>query len=102
MRIRETVHPEVSASIREILVITTPRHLANEGPATWFAPAQEAVRLAGIDTGRIRPCTTEQYPTPARRLPYSVLGSERREALGLAPPPDWRMSLPAVVARLTA
>jgi dTDP-4-dehydrorhamnose reductase len=75
-------------------------HLTNSGETTWFLLARAAVALAGLDPGRIFPCTTAEYPTPARRPAYSVLGSERREALGLPPLPPWEDSLPAVVEGL--
>jgi dTDP-4-dehydrorhamnose reductase len=75
-------------------------HLTNSGPTTWHEFASEAVRLGGIDPGRIKPCTTADYPTPARRPAYSVLGSERRGPLGLGDLPHWRDSLPAVVEGL--
>ena len=69
-------------------------HLTNEGETTWFQLAREAVAEAGLDPELIQPCTTADYPTPAARPAYSVLGSERdRPAL-----PHWRESLSEVVA----
>jgi len=76
-------------------------HLTNGGITTWYEFAREAVSLAGIDPDRIVPCSTDEYPTPARRPAYSVLGSERRAALGIKELPAWRESLPAVVEGLT-
>lgn len=68
-------------------------HLTNEGETTWFELARTAVAEAGLDPELIQPCTTAEYPTPARRPAYSVLGSERdRPEL-----PHWRDSLPALV-----
>jgi dTDP-4-dehydrorhamnose reductase len=75
-------------------------HLVNEGATTWFELARAAVAEAGLDPARIAPCSTADYPTPARRPAYSVLGSERLEPLGLDPLPGWRDSLPGVVASL--
>lgn len=75
-------------------------HLTNAGETTWFRFARAAAALAGLDPGRIVPCTTADYPTPARRPAYSVLGSERRGPLGLAELPPWESSLPAVVEGL--
>lgn len=72
-------------------------HLTNSGATTWLELARTAVDMAGRDPSRIEPCTTADYPTPARRPRYSVLGSERREQLGIEPLPDWRVSLVAVV-----
>ena len=77
-------------------------HLANTGETTWFRFARAAVALAGLDPGRIVPCTTADYPTPARRPAYSVLGSERRRPLGLPDLPHWEESLPAVVEGVAA
>jgi dTDP-4-dehydrorhamnose reductase len=77
-------------------------HLTNSGVTTWYGFAREAVALAGIDPDRIEPCTTDEYPTAAHRPAYSVLGSERRGALGIEDLPAWQESLPAVVEELTS
>jgi dTDP-4-dehydrorhamnose reductase len=77
-------------------------HLTNSGVTTWYEFARAAVSLAGIDPGRIVPCSTDEYPTPARRPAFSVLGSERRTALGIKELPPWRESLAAVVEELTS
>jgi len=75
-------------------------HLTNSGETTWFDFARAVVALAGLDPRRVVPCATADYPTPARRPGYSVLGSERRPSLGLAELPSWQESLPAVVEGL--
>jgi dTDP-4-dehydrorhamnose reductase len=75
-------------------------HLANGGETTWYDLARAAIELAGMDAGLVSACTTDEYPTPARRPRYSVLGSERREGLGVPPLPRWKDSLPAVVSGL--
>ena len=75
-------------------------HVTNSGETTWFRFARAAVAQAGLDPGRIVPCTTADYPTPARRPAYSVLGSERRGPLGLPDVPPWEESLRAVVKGL--
>jgi dTDP-4-dehydrorhamnose reductase len=77
-------------------------HLTNTGATTWFELAREAVMLAGLDPKQVTPIETSDYPTPARRPAYSVLGSERLEDLGIHPLPSWRQSLPAVVEGLVA
>ena len=74
-------------------------HLTNAGETTWHGLAEAAISGAGLDA-TVEPITTDEYPTPARRPAYSVLGSERREDLGIAPLPDWRETLPQVVAGL--
>lgn len=47
-------------------------HCTGAGECTWYEFAREIARLAGVK-GEIRPCTTEEYPTPAKRPAYSVL-----------------------------
>jgi dTDP-4-dehydrorhamnose reductase len=70
-------------------------HLANQGEATWFQLARAAVACAGLDASVVQPCTTADFPTPARRPAYSVLESERPDVPVL---PSWESSLPDVVA----
>jgi dTDP-4-dehydrorhamnose reductase len=72
-------------------------HLTNGGDTTWFDLARNVVRLAGLDPMKIQPCSTGEYPTPARRPRNSVLESERIAGLGIAPLPDHRASLPDVI-----
>src|SRR5690606_41448979 len=51
---------------------------------------------------RVRPITTADYPTPARRPAYSHLDTARlRTDFGIDPP-HWRAGLQQVVARLAA
>ena len=75
-------------------------HLTNQGPTTWYRLAARAVEIAGLDVSKLAPCTTDEYPLPAPRPAYSVLGSERRSQLGLDPLPNWEESLPALVSEL--
>ena len=75
-------------------------HPTNTGVTTWYQLARAAVALAGMDADRITPCSTAEYPTPAQRPSYSVLGSERRADLGITELPPWQESLPAVVEGL--
>ena len=65
-------------------------HATNEGVCTWFEFAGEVARLCGHDPGRIRPCGSDAYPTPARRPACSVLRSTRLEELGCPARPHWR------------
>jgi dTDP-4-dehydrorhamnose reductase len=75
-------------------------HLTDAGECTWFEFATE-IGLQLALPGRVVPCTTADFPTPARRPAYSVLdlsGSERR----LGPLSDWRVNLEQVTAQLKA
>lgn len=76
-------------------------HVTNSGSASWFDLAVAAAGLAGIDPARISRCSTDEFPTRARRPANSVMASERFQALGLERLPHWRASLPKVVKRFT-
>ena len=47
-------------------------HCTGSGICSWYDFAKEIVTLAGIDC-TVAPCTTDEYPTPARRPAYSAL-----------------------------
>ncbi len=62
-------------------------HLACAGRASWCELASEAVAAAGLHCD-VRPITTDQYPTKARRPAYSVLDlSKFTAATGIKPRP---------------
>lgn len=96
---RPTVAADLAAGLVELLG-TRPTgllHLANRGATTWWSLARAVAEMAGHDPERVRGCSTAEYPTPARRPAWSVLGSRRRDDLGVSPLPHWRQSLPRVV-----
>jgi dTDP-4-dehydrorhamnose reductase len=64
-------------------------HLAAAGSCSWFEFAREIFARSGSDT-RVEPCTTDEFPRPAPRPAYSVLGSERGDRL-----PTWQEGLEA-------
>ncbi len=80
-------------------------HWTDAGVASWYDFAcaiQEEALALGI-LGRqavIRPLRTEDYPTPARRPPYSVLDKTCLwEKLGVVAP-HWRFNLKKMLAEL--
>lgn len=77
-------------------------HLTNADVVTWYDLAQEALAIAGRDMDAIEPCSTADYPTPARRPTNSVLESERLSELGIGPLPSFRIGLPGLIADLDA
>jgi dTDP-4-dehydrorhamnose reductase len=64
-------------------------HLAASGSCSWFEFAREIFARAGSDT-QAEPTTTADFPRPAPRPAYSVLGSERGNRL-----PTWQEGLDA-------
>ena len=47
-------------------------HCTGNGECTWYEFAAEIARLAGYE-GVMRPCTSEEFPTPTKRPAYSSL-----------------------------
>ncbi len=74
-------------------------HIAGAGSCTWNELALELFERARIEC-RVRPTTTAQFPRPARRPAYSVLGTERAQPLRL---PSWQQGVADYLAtRVTA
>ena len=55
-------------------------HIAGGGACSWQEFAREIFARCFVDC-TVEPITTEEYPLPARRPAWSVLGSERGHAL---------------------
>ncbi|MFO0633933.1 MAG: SDR family oxidoreductase [Nannocystaceae bacterium] len=73
-------------------------HVTDGEQCTWFEFAS-AIAAAVAPQCRVDPCTTAEFPRPARRPGYSVLDLARTEAaIGAMPP--WRDNLADVLARL--
>lgn len=73
-------------------------HVTDGGQCTWHEFACEVVRQTNPRC-RVEPCTTAEFPRPAKRPAYSVLDLARVEAI-LGPMPDWKRNLADVLARL--
>jgi dTDP-4-dehydrorhamnose reductase len=69
-------------------------HIAGGGECSWFEFAVEIFQQAGVEC-RTLSCSTEEFPLPARRPAYAVLGTEREYALYL---PDWHDGLRSYLA----
>lgn len=66
-------------------------HVTDGGECSWFEFAQAIVNGLGRSCVVV-PCSSAEYPRPARRPAYSVLGLGNAEAI-LGSRPDWRASL---------
>lgn len=64
-------------------------HATNAGEATWCDLARAVFTILGADPERVKPCSTEQFPRPAPRPPYSVLSAKSWKQEGLTPLRDW-------------
>ena len=65
-------------------------HGTASGAASWFEFAQEIVAATGRPREMVRPTTSADFPRPAPRPAYSVLGHERLQHAGVAPIGHWR------------
>jgi dTDP-4-dehydrorhamnose reductase len=81
-------------------------HLTCQGQTSWHGFA-EAIRQIGLERGlldgtaNLKPITTSEYPTPARRPGYSVLSNRKlQNRFGLVLP-DWRDALELCLAEIT-
>jgi dTDP-4-dehydrorhamnose reductase len=84
-------------------------HLAPRGETTWHGYAQlllAAAHEAGLplraSPAAVRPLTTSEYPTAARRPANSLLCAEKLEAALARRLPNWEDGVRTAVARLAA
>lgn len=74
-------------------------HCTDLGDITWWDFTNE-IKKQGVEAGYltnkdcvVNPCTSDEYPTPAKRPAYSVLSKEKiQKTLGIKLP-DWKESL---------
>ena len=81
-------------------------HGTNSGEATWFEFAQEIFKFAGANVTRVVPVSSSEYPRPAKRPAYSVLGHNAWANTSVKPMRDWRIALeeamPAIISAVKA
>ena len=73
-------------------------HATDAGDCTWHGFACEIARLVGSSC-RIEPCTTDEFPRPARRPAWSVLDVEKTQSL-IGPLVPWQFALADTIRRL--
>ena len=67
-------------------------HYSNEGVCSWYDYANSIFELANIEC-RVNPIRSDEYPTPAKRPSYSLLGKDKiKRDFGITIP-FWRESL---------
>lgn len=68
-------------------------HAACEGACSWHGFTAEILAACGLSSVELSPCSTDEFPRPARRPAYSVLDSRKLAALRGRPMADWRVAL---------
>jgi dTDP-4-dehydrorhamnose reductase len=79
-------------------------HYCGNGVTSWHGFAKEVLQLAApyvsLQTKHVEAITTAEYPTPAKRPPYSALDCSRiKKAFGITPKP-WQQSLKRTIDRV--
>ncbi|MGH8300650.1 MAG: dTDP-4-dehydrorhamnose reductase [Steroidobacteraceae bacterium] len=105
--------PTAARSLAEVLWriagnpdIRAIHHWTDAGVATWYdfavAIAEEGTELGLLPPDvAVNPITTADYPTPARRPPYSVLDKRSLAPFGLTPI-HWRKRLRAILKEISS
>lgn len=74
-------------------------HYANQGETSWYDFAVKIKQIAGLSC-TLNPIDTEAFPTPAKRPKYSVLDTQKIEALLTSPIPNWETALQSCIQAL--
>ncbi len=67
-------------------------HATSEGEATWYEFAKYVFEHMNLDVN-LQPCSTEEYPTPAKRPHNSVLENTHFKENGVFTFPDWHVAV---------
>jgi dTDP-4-dehydrorhamnose reductase len=79
-------------------------HYCCKGITSWYGLAEKIIELAApyavLQARQVEAITTEEWPTPAKRPPYSALNCSRLESqFGIAPE-SWQQSLKHTIDRI--
>ena len=68
-------------------------HAVCSGCTSWYHFATRFLELMNIDTTNFKPCTTEEFPTPAKRPRNSVLAVDKLSSKNMYVMVDWETAL---------
>ncbi len=92
----QTGSPTYTVDLAEVLLFLvdngTPGiyHGTNSGICSWCEFAQEIASISGYSSEKVEPCSSQEYPTPAKRPACSVLKSSYLELLNYPQRPSWQ------------
>jgi dTDP-4-dehydrorhamnose reductase len=91
---------DLAQAIAELLlpgrVVPGTYHLVNSGVCSWAELAAEALRLTGAAT-EVRPISTAEWSSPARRPPYSALHSRWLDLQDIRPLRSWQEAIASYI-----
>ena len=100
---------DLAKQIVELVLSEAPAgiyHGTNSGQATWFEFAQAIFSIAGADVSRVIPVSTTEFPRPAKRPSYSVLGHDAWTGNSVPAMRNWKIALeeamPAIISAVKA
>jgi dTDP-4-dehydrorhamnose reductase len=100
---------DLAKQIVELVLSDAPAgiyHGTNSGQATWFEFAQAIFSIAGADVSRLIPVATSEFPRPAKRPAYSVLGHDAWSGTSVPAMKNWKIALeeamPAIISAVKA
>ena len=73
-------------------------HCTGEGECSWFDFAEKIVEYKGLAC-KVNPCTTEEFPRPAKRPAYSSLDNLMLKTIGKNKMRDWQSALKMYIER---
>lgn len=77
-------------------------HFSNEGVCSWYDFAKMIAELAGNTGCDIRPCHSDEFPSPVKRPAYSVLDKTKIKRVFGVEVPYWTDSLKVCMKRMRA
>ena len=100
---------DLAKQIVELVLSEAPAgiyHGTNSGQATWYEFAQAIFSLAGADVSRVIPVSTTEFPRPAKRPAYSILGHDAWTGTSVPAMRNWKIALeeamPAIISAVKA
>lgn len=98
-----TYGPDLAGATLALLDLPEPPagllNFSNEGVTSWYDFARRILELARLNC-RVEAILSAEYPTPARRPPYSLLDKSRFKSLSDYAIPHWEDSLRQCLRRL--
>lgn len=73
-------------------------HFTCTGQTSWHGFAEQIFALNNITQMKVKPISTAEFPTPARRPAYSVLNTQKLTDTFSVSLPDWQQALALCVA----
>lgn len=75
-------------------------HCTGTGECTWFDLAQKTAELSGFSPESVKPCSSDEYPSPTKRPAYSSLRNLALECTVGNEMRDWQLALEKYISNL--